>query len=150
MSYGGSLHAVTPIYSGFVNGDSASSLATQPTCSTTPTSSSPVRSYPSSCSGAADPNYAITYIDGRVKIVPVPLTITASSASIPINGPPPIITPIYSGFVNGDSASRLFVQLSCLTDVNTSLRGAYTSTCSGAVDLNYTITYVEGTVTVTG
>ena len=53
--------AVTPSYSGFVNGDGASSLTTAPTCSTTAASSSPVGSYPSICSGAVDADYAITY-----------------------------------------------------------------------------------------
>jgi hypothetical protein len=46
MTYGGTVPAITASYSGFVNGDSASSLTTQPTCSTTATSSSPVASYP--------------------------------------------------------------------------------------------------------
>ena len=64
MTYGGSVPAITANYSGFVNNDSASSLATQPTCSTTATSSSPVGTYQSSCSGAADGNYTITYVVG--------------------------------------------------------------------------------------
>ncbi len=34
MTYGGTPPAITPIYSGFKNGDSASSLATPPTCTT--------------------------------------------------------------------------------------------------------------------
>ena len=41
MTYG-SVPTITPLYSGFVNGDTASSLTTPPTCSTTATSSSPV------------------------------------------------------------------------------------------------------------
>ena len=53
---------ITPTYAGFVNGDDASSLTTAPTCSTTATSSSPVGSYPSSCSGAVDANYTISYV----------------------------------------------------------------------------------------
>src|SRR5581483_7241504 len=43
-------------------------LTTQPTCSTTATSASPVASYPSTCSGAVAPNYAITYAAGTVAI----------------------------------------------------------------------------------
>ena len=53
------------VYSGFANGDSASSLTTTPTCSTTATNSSSVGSYPSSCSGAADDNYDISYVAGH-------------------------------------------------------------------------------------
>ena len=59
MTYGGSTPTITASYSGFVNGDTAASLTTPPTCSTAATSASPVGSYPSSCSGAVDPNYTL-------------------------------------------------------------------------------------------
>ena len=55
---------VTASYSGFVNGDTATSLTTKPACSTTAKSSSPVGSYATSCSGAVDANYNITYVAG--------------------------------------------------------------------------------------
>ena len=58
----------------FVNGDSASSLTTQPTLSTTATTSSPAGTYPISISGAADPNYTISYVVGA-------LTVTAAGAA---------------------------------------------------------------------
>ena len=59
---------ITPGYSGFVGTDSASSLTTAPTCSTTATSGSPVSGSPyvSSCSGAVDSNYTIHYTNGSV------------------------------------------------------------------------------------
>ena len=60
----GTVPTITPSYSGFVNGDNASSLSSQPTCSTTATASLPVGNYASSCSGAADSNYTITYVSG--------------------------------------------------------------------------------------
>ena len=68
MAYEGTPPAITASYGGFVNGDGPGSLSTAPACSTTATSSSPVGNYPSSCSGAADPNYAITYIAGQVSV----------------------------------------------------------------------------------
>ena len=55
MSYGSTPPTITASYDGFVNGDSAASLTTGPTCSTTATSSSPVGTYDSSCSGAVRP-----------------------------------------------------------------------------------------------
>ena len=66
------LPTITPAYSGFVNGNTASSLTTQPTCSTAATSSSPVLGspYASSCGGAVDPNYAFSYLDGSVTVTP--------------------------------------------------------------------------------
>ena len=49
-----------------MNGDSASSLTTAPSCTTTATSSSPVGTYPSTVRAAADPDYSIGYVSGAV------------------------------------------------------------------------------------
>ena len=70
MTYGGTAPTVTPSYSGFVNGDTAASLTTQPTCSTTATSSTPVGTDTGAdtCSGAVDPNYSFTYVAGNVTV----------------------------------------------------------------------------------
>ena len=54
MAEGGTPPVITPLYSGWVNGDTAASLTTPPTCTTTATSSSAVGTYPSTCSGAVD------------------------------------------------------------------------------------------------
>ena len=145
MTYGGSVPAVTASYSGFVNGDTATSLTTKPTCSTTVTSSSPVGSYATSCSGAVDANYDITYVAGTVAIDPANLTITASSATVTYGNAAPTITATYSGFVNGDTSTSLTTKPTCTTAVTaTSTVGSYASTCSGAADGNYTINYVLG------
>ena len=149
-TYGGSVPAITPSYSGFVNGDSATSLTTKPTCSTTVTSSSPVGSYATSCSGAVDANYHITYVTGAVAVHPANLTITASSAPVTYGSGAPTITASYSGFVNGDTPTSLTTKPTCTTTVSAaSTVGSYASTCSGAVDGNYAISYVSGAVTVT-
>ena len=79
MTYGGTPPTITPSYSGFVNGDTAASLTTPPTCSTTATSHSPAGSYPSTCSGAVDSNYTISYVSGTVTDSAAPLAITASN-----------------------------------------------------------------------
>ncbi len=78
--------AITPAYSGFVNSDNATSLTTPPTCTTTATSSSPVGSYTSSCSGASDPNYTISYLNGSVQVATVVVTVTASSGTMTYGG----------------------------------------------------------------
>ena len=63
---------------------------------------------------------------------------------------PPIISPIVAGLQNGEDVSVLGVGLQCSTAaVSSSPVGTYASVCSGALDANYTIVYVEGTVTVT-
>ncbi len=75
MTYGRTPPAVTPSYSGFVNNDSATSLTTPPSCSTTATSSSPPSNYLNSCSGATDPNYDITFPTGVTTVTPAPVDV---------------------------------------------------------------------------
>ena len=56
----------------------------------------------------------------------------------------------YSGFVNSDSSTSLTTPPTCKIDQSGPYQanGAYTTSCSGAVDSNYTYTYVPGTLTV--
>ncbi len=69
MIFGGTLPALTVgHYTGFVNGDTASSLTTPPSLSTTATVNSGAGSYPIRASGAVDPNYTISYVNGTFTI----------------------------------------------------------------------------------
>ena len=141
--------AITPVYSGFVNGDTPASLTTPPNCSSAATGSSPSGAYSANCSGAVDANYSFGYVAGTVTVTPAPLTITATSVTMTVGGSAPVITPSYVGFVDGDNASSLTVAPTCSTTAtNLSPPGTYPATCSGAVDANYAIGYVAGTVTV--
>jgi hypothetical protein len=70
---GGAVPNITPSYAGFVNGDSAASLSSPPRCSTTAISSSPPGTYPSTCTGAVDANYATIYVAGTVNVKPPPM-----------------------------------------------------------------------------
>jgi hypothetical protein len=148
--YGTAGPAVTPIYSGT---GFTTPPATPPVCVTTPAivATTPVGSYPNTCSGAADPRYSpITYVAGTASVTPAPLVITASSASVTVGAAVPTITASYKGFENGDSATNLTTQPTCSTTYTTSsAAGTYPSTCTGAADPNYTISYVPGTVTAT-
>jgi len=149
MNYGGTPPIITPNYAGFVNGNTAASLTTKPTCSTTATSASPAGTYPSSCSGAVDSNYSISYVNGSVTDSPVVLTITAGNGTMNYGGTPPTITATYKGFVNGDTSASLTPPPTCSTAATSaSAPGSYPSSCSGAVDNNYTFNYVNGSVTV--
>ena len=149
MTYGGGTPSITASYNGFENGDDPPASRTEPTCSSNATSSSPVGSYSSSCTGAYDPNYTISYVQGSVSVGPATLTITASDASMTYGGSAPAISPSFSGFKNGDSASSLTTQPTCSTSASsTSPVGSYASSCSGASAANYTISYKNGSVTV--
>ncbi len=149
VGFGDDIPAITASYSGFVNGETVANLNALPTCSTTATDTSPVGSYPTSCSGAVAANYAISYVAGSVNIVAAILDVTASSATISYGSSPPAITPFYDGFLNGDDANDLATQPTCGTTVTSATAvGSYTSTCSGGVSGNYTFVYHTGTITV--
>jgi hypothetical protein len=149
VGFGEDIPAITPSYSGFVNGDTALNLSAQPTCTTTATSTSPAGSYPTSCSGASASNYAISYLSGSLTIVKALLVVTASSATISYGSNPPAITPFYDGFLNGDDANDLTTKPTCGTTVTGATPvGTYASTCSGGVSANYTFVYSSGTITV--
>ena len=101
--YGAAVPALTASYSGFVNGDTAGSLTTPPTLTTTATAASPVGSYPITASGAASPNYTITYASGTLTVNPAALTITAVNTNKLYGAALPALIASYSGFVNGNT-----------------------------------------------
>ena len=149
-AYGALLPTLTASYTGFVNNDSAASLTTQPTLSTTATAASPVGPYAITASGAVDSNYTISYVDGTLSVTPATLTITAADASKAYGALLPTLTASYTGFVNNDSAASLTTQPTLSTTATAaSPVGPYAITASGAVDSNYTISYVDGTLSVT-
>ena len=153
MAYGGTPPVITAIDTGFVNGDTASSLTTPPSCSTTATSTSPVAGspYASSCAGAADTNYSIVYVSGSVAVTKASLTVTASSGSMTYGGTPPVVTAAYTGFVNGDGVSSLTTLATCSTTATTTSPAsppAYPATCTGASGPNYAMSYVAGATTI--
>jgi len=149
MTYGGSVPTLTATYTGFVNGDNASSLTTHPTLSTTASPTSIVGTYPITASAAVDPNYTITYQTGTMTVGKASLTVTADNKNMPLGGPLPTLTISYTGFVNGDNATGLTTAPTATTTATaTSPAGAYTITPGGGASSNYTFTYVNGVLTV--
>jgi len=89
--------------------------------------------------------------DYTLTVDPAVLTITADNITMPVGGPLPTLTVTYAGFVNGDNASRLTTSPTITTmATSSSPAGAYPITASGAKDLNYSITYQPGTLTIHG
>ncbi len=75
-TYGSANPAFTVSYSGFVNGDTYTSLTTQPTIGTTATATSATGTYPITVSGAASNNYNITSVNSLLFVYPGAQTIT--------------------------------------------------------------------------
>ncbi len=139
----------TVSYAGFVNGDTEAGLTTKPTVSTTATASSPVGTYPITVTGAASPNYIISYSPGTLAITQAVLTVTADNKSRKYGDANPAFTLTYSGFINGDDASKLTTAPVAVNNSNaTTAPGNYPITVSGGASADYTFNYVPGTLTI--
>ncbi len=108
--------------------------------------------YAITASGAVDTDYSISYVAGTLTVTPAALTITANNQTKIYGAALPTLTASYTGFVNGDTSASLTTQptLSTTATAASHVAGSpYTITASGAVDTDYTISYVAGTLTVT-
>ncbi|MBS1533168.1 MAG: gliding motility-associated C-terminal domain-containing protein, partial [Bacteroidetes bacterium] len=148
-AYGQANPELTITYTGFVNGDDASKLTTQPTISTTATVNSPISTYPITVGGAASPNYSINYVPGTLTVDAATLTITADDQAKIYGEANPTLTVHYSGFAGGDDISKLTTPPSITTAASAaSGAGEYTITAGGAVMPNYSVVYQPGVLTV--
>ena len=139
LTYGGTVPAITPAYSGWVGGDGPGVLTTAPVCTTTATGASGVGTYKTSCSGAVAPDYAFVYVDGSVKVTPALVTVTAPSGSMTYGGTVPAIAPAYSGWVKDEGPAVLTTAPNCSTAATSASGvGTYKTSCSGAAAANYT------------
>ena len=94
-------------------------------------------------------NYGSATTTMTVTVGKATLGITASSHTVAYGGGIPTISPSYSGFVNGDTAS-VISGLTCSTTYTTTTSvGTTTSTCAGASANNYLFNYASGVITVT-
>lgn len=94
-------------------------------------------------------NYAITYLSANLTINTAPLVIIADDKTRQAGTANPTFTASYSGFVSGDN-SNVVSGLAYLTLATTgSPAGTYAIAPYGASASNYTISYVNGVLTVT-
>ncbi|MEI6190590.1 MAG: MBG domain-containing protein, partial [Chitinophagia bacterium] len=92
-------------------------------------------------------NYDITFIGNNFTITKKLLTITAVDKTKIYGSANPTLTVTYTGLVNGDMSPTTLPTIST-TAVTSSPVGNYQIAATGAVDANYTINYVAGTLTV--
>ena len=82
-------------------------------------------------------------------VAQAPLTITADNQTKPYGAANPLLTASYSGFVNGDTPAALDTPVSLSTTaVTASSAGSYPIVASGAADADYSITFVDGALTI--
>jgi MBG domain (YGX type) len=143
------LNSVTA--TGFVNGDTLSSLSGALVCTTLATSASPAGAYSITCLGLSSPNYSITFLPGTLSIASDVLTVTASNATRLYGQLNPSLDNVtYAGFVNGNTPASLTGTLTCTTPAAAaSSVGSYPINCSGLSSPNYAISFAPGALTIT-
>ena len=94
-------------------------------------------------------NYLIVTTNVSINVTPAVLTITANNTNKVYGASLPAFTASYSGFVNGDTFASLDTPVTLVTAATASSDvGTYAITASGAADVNYAITNVNGTLTI--
>ncbi|MBT1697598.1 6-bladed beta-propeller [Fulvivirgaceae bacterium PWU4] len=148
--YGENNPPLTWSFSGFKNGDDNSVIDSQPYTLLDAIASSPAGNYPIKLAGASDNNYQISYADGTLTVAKAPLTITAENKTRTYGDSNPAFTFTYEGFrLNDSKADLTALPVATTTATVESDAGSYAIQSAGAAALNYQITYVSGTLTVT-
>jgi len=152
--YGATNPVFTVSYSGFLNGDTTSVLSGAPSLTTSATTNSPAGSYTitNTIGTLSATNYSFSFTNGTLTINPAPLTVTANNTNRIYGVANPVFTASYNGFVNGDTVAVLGGSPSLTTVATTaSPAGPYPIIATNGTlsAVNYTFSYVNGTLTVT-
>jgi hypothetical protein len=151
MTAGAALPALTGTVTGLVNGDTLGTTIAV-AYSTTATSTSPAGTYPitATVTGSSAGNYQVVVTAGTLTISPVaqPLTVQANNATRAYGAANPTFTGTVTGAQNGDTFTESFAT----TATATSAVGSYpiVPSVTGTNLGNYTVTIVNGALTVTG
>ncbi len=147
--YGEANPVFTISYSGFKGADTISDIDTAPTASSTATTSTDVGTVAITTTGGADNNYTITPVNGTLSISKATLTATADDKSKEYGEANPVFTISYSGFKGADTISDIDTAPTASSAATTSTDvGTIAITTTGGADNNYTITPVNGTLTI--
>jgi YVTN family beta-propeller protein len=93
---------------------------------------------------------AATPVMQSFTVNPAPLTVMPNHQKKAYGQPNPALTVSFNGFVNGDTKNSLTTQPALSTNaLTTSQAGMYQINASGAVDPNYSFTYITDTLTIT-
>ena len=147
--YGSANPAFTVSYLGFVNGDTTASLAGTMAFATVADATSAVGTYPMSASGELGELHDHVrgrHVDGDAGGGDG----DGGSDLEGVRFGEPDFTVSYLGFQNGDTPASLAGTMAFATVADaTSAVGTYPMSASGRSSANYTITFVDGTLTVT-
>src|SRR5207253_653245 len=152
--YGDANPTFSATFGGFKNGETlaTSGVTGAPSLTTTATASSAPGAFAITVAHGtlASANYSFTFVSGTLTVTQAMLTITANNETRAYGAANPALMVSYSGFVNGDTAASLATPPTVSTTATSaSGAGTYPITATGAASANYTISYVNGTLTVT-
>ncbi|WP_114395644.1 GLUG motif-containing protein, partial [Oleisolibacter albus] len=149
-TYGSSISVTGYTASGLVSGDSITGLTLLASGGTG--TAAGVGSYTiiaSDATGSGLSNYSITYVDGTLTVNPAALTISVGNATKTYGASASLSGYSASGLVNGDTVTS--ISLSSSGSGTAAGVGSYSivgSAATGSGLSNYSITYVDGTLTV--
>ena len=136
-------------YTGFVNGENASVLTTQPTLSTNATLTSETGNYPITVSGAEAQNYSIAYKSGNLEVTKRQLTVFTDNYIREYKEENPKFVLRYSGFVNNETEDVLISKPTASTQATVdSEPGIYPIIINGGVAVNYEFLYNKSNLTI--
>jgi hypothetical protein len=150
--YGQANPVFTDTITGFVNGDTASAVSGTPSLTTSATKGSGVGHYTiaAALGTLQAANYTFAFTDGTLTVTQAALTVTAADAHKVYGQADPAFAVSYGGFVNGDGLGSLGGTLSIGTPATAaSPVGTYAIIPGGLTSTNYTLAFVDGTLTVT-
>ncbi|NBC83407.1 MAG: T9SS type A sorting domain-containing protein [Bacteroidetes bacterium] len=149
-TYGDANPIFTIAYDGFVNGEDAGVIDTEPTASSEAVVTSDAGTYDITVSGGTDDNYDITPANGTLTVEKATLTVTADDQTKTYGNANPVFTFVYSGFVNSDDAGVIDTEPTAESTANeTTPVGTIPITISGGADNNYEFNPVPGELTIT-
>ncbi len=130
------------------------SLSSTGTAATATVAGSPYAIIASGAVGSGLSNYTITYVNGSLTVTPAPLTITADNETKTYGQTETLTGTDFttSGLVNSDSVSSVSLSSTGAAATAAVAGSPYAIIASGAVGSglsNYTISYVNGSLTVT-
>ena len=137
-------------YYGLKNGETVPAWTTAPTFQTEATKASGVGQYAIKVVNGVPVNYELEIADGTLSITPAPLTIKANDVTRLYYSENPSFSYKCNGFVNGDDESVLIstptISTSATRESNV---GTYDIKVGEASCSNYSISYINGTLTIT-
>jgi hypothetical protein len=147
--YGDNNPAFSVHYSPFVLGEDETVLTGTLAFDTAAGKSTDTGTYTVTPKGLSSPNYAIAFVSGNLVINKLALSVTVDDATKVYGSANPAFTASYAGFVLGQDETALSGTATYTTAATAASDvGTYTVSLSGLTSPNYTIGFVDGTLTI--